>query len=89
MPGVPDIEQADKVRAIIGKLFMRFIGCVLFVHWAFAYILYRQRTDDNKHFLQCRFFFCLNQHAAQFGIDRQACQFLSDLGNVLLVVYGM
>ena len=70
--GVPQAQDADELRARIGKQRMRVIGGLARFRRALARILDTQERGDDDHLAQATVLLRGHQHARQFDVHRQA-----------------
>ncbi len=86
--GVPDLEQRDEVGLRRGEGFVRGAGEFAFFFGAFARIGDAKTGGDDEQFRQGFFSACLQQHATQGGIQRQAGEFAAKRRELVRFVEG-
>ena len=73
--GLPDLEQREKVGLGCGEGFVRGVGEFALFFGALAWIGNAEAGGDDEHLGQRFLRACLQQHAAQRGIEWQAGEF--------------
>ena len=75
---LPKLEPGEKFGLLIGKFFVRGVGCPLPLLRPLAWILHGQRGGDHQHFGQAAFVARGDDHAPDAWVERQFRQFHAD-----------
>ena len=85
---LPEFQVTAEFAFLVIKFGMGLIRLGLCFHRAVAHVLHAQRRRDHQHFVQCTPGTRLQDHAADTRVQRQLGQFLTDGGQLVVIIDG-
>ena len=88
MVELPEFQQSDKIRAIVSKRSMTFVGLLLFVQRSLARVLDFQGGGQDQHGRQATVPLRCQDNTSQPRIDGEPCDLTTQRRQLLLIVDG-